>query len=195
MSDGARAGDDHWHAAPDRLDDPDIRRSLFGRFLISASKRVTRGHAYHFMRVLSVDRRLHLPYLLWNSRLMPRGKLPRKHTEAVVIHTAWRCRSQYEWVQHRAIGRRKAGLTREQVDAAGPDPQSDVFDEETRLLLAGVDELLDDHRLSDATWDGLRAFMSPRLILEYIMLVGTYAALGGALNSFGTPLEKIWNES
>lgn len=183
-----------WHAAPEQLADPEIRRSLFGRLLIAASKKVTGGHAFHFMRLLSVNRRLHVPYLLWNMRMMPRGKLPRAQTEAVVIRTAWLCRSEYEWVQHRAIGRRKAGMTREQIDAAGSDPTSDVFDEPTRLLLAGVDELLEDHCLSEATFSALREHFTPDLILEYILLVGTYAALGGALSSFGTPLEAHWRE-
>lgn len=186
--------DDHaWHAAPSRLDDPQIRRGPIGRGLVQVSKMVTRGKAYHFMRVLAINGRLQIPYLIWNSRMMPRGKMPRKQTEAVIIRTAWLCGSEYEWTQHRAIGR-SVGLTHEQVDAAGPQPQSELFDDQTRLLLAGVDELLTEHCLSDQTYDALRRFMAPKLILEYIMLVGTYAALAGALSTFGVPLEDAWRE-
>jgi alkylhydroperoxidase family enzyme len=180
-----------WHRSPDRTGDPEIRRGLRSRLIIKSAKVITRGRAFNFLRVLSVDGRLVIPYLLWNARLMPRGKLPRKQTEAVVIRTSWLCRSEYEWMQHQALGR-GVGLSREQVDAASSDPQSELFDEETKLLLGGVEELLEDHRLSDATYEALRATLPPKLILEYVMLVGTYAALGGALSTFGVQLEEHW---
>lgn len=188
------AAEHDWQDAPDRTNDPEIRRSALGRVIIAAAKRVTKGRSYEFMRVLAISPRLHLPYLLWNSRLMPRGKLPRKQTEAVILRTAWLCGSKYEWTQHHAIGR-SVGLSREQADAAGPQPASELFDDQTRLLLGGVSELLDEHRLSDSTYEALRAELPPKLILEYVMLVGTYSALAGSLNTFGAPLEDAWQKS
>lgn len=180
-----------WPANPDRTGDPEIKRGLVSRGIIKAAKTVTRGKAFNFLRVLSIDGRLVIPYLLWNSRLMPRGKLDRKQTEAVIIRTAWLCNSEYEWTQHRSIGR-SVGLTQEQVDAAGPDPGSELFDEPTRTMLLGASELLEDHRLSDTTYDALRASLPPARIQEYVMLVGTYAALAGSLNTFGAQLEDAW---
>lgn len=181
-----------WHKTPDRTNDPDIRRSALSRGITAIAKRVTKRRSYHFMRVLSINGRLHVPYLIWNSRLMPRGKLPRTQTEAVILRTAWLCGSEYEWTQHKAIGR-SVGLSAAQVEAAGPVPASDLFDPQTKLMLAGVEELLKDHKLSDATYAALRADLAPKLILEYVMLVGTYSALAGALNSFGVPLEDAWS--
>ncbi len=180
-----------WLVGPDRTDDPQIRRGLVPRLVTAGARRFTRGRSFNFMRVLSIDGRLFLPYLLWNSRLMPRGKLPRQQTEAVILRTAWLCRSKYEWTQHHAIGR-GVGLSEEQCLAAGSDPASAVFDQETRLLLAGVDELLASHRLSDETYAQLARTLPPKRILEYIMLVGTYSALAGALNTFGAPIEAAW---
>lgn len=180
-----------WHETQDRTNDPAIKRSPLSRFAIAVAKRTTKGRSYQFMRVLAINRRLHLPYVFWNSRLMPRGKLPRWQTEAIILRTAWLCESEYEWTQHRAIGR-SAGLTKEQVAAAGAEPSSELFDEQTRVMLAGVDELLTSHKLSDATYEALRADLPPKLILEYVMLVGTYAALAGSLNTFGVPLEPAW---
>lgn len=183
---------DHtWHSGPDRTNDPEIKRNPVSRLITNVAKRSTRGKSYQFMRVLSISGRLHVPYLIWNSRLMPSGKLPRKQTEAVILRTAWLCGSEYEWTQHSAIGRR-AGLTEQQVEAAGPAPDSELFDAQTRTMLAGVEELLTDHKLSDATYDALRAEIPPKLILEYVMLVGTYSALAGSLNTFGAPLESAW---
>jgi 4-carboxymuconolactone decarboxylase len=183
----------NWHVKPDRTDDPEIRRNIIGRAITAAARRKTKGHSFQFMRVLAINGRLHLPYIFWNSRVMPSGKLPRQQTEAVIIRVAWICQSEYEWTQHKAIGRHN-GLTKEQVEAAGPDPTSDLFDDQIKALLAAVPELLEDHALSDASYGALRAFLTPALILEFIMLVGTYAALASALNTFGVPLEDAWNK-
>lgn len=183
----------NWHSKPDRTNDPEIKRSPLSRLVIRGAERKTKGRSYQFMRVLAINKRLHLPYILWNSRVMPSGKLTRQQTEAVIIRVAWLCQSEYEWTQHKAIGRHN-GFTKEQVEAAGPNPTSELFDDEIRALLAAVPELLETHVLSDECYEALRAFLSPALILEFIMLVGTYAALAGALNTFGVPIEDAWNK-
>lgn len=185
--------DPSWHAKPDRTNDPAIKRSPLSRLVIAFSKRKTKGRSYQFMRVLAINKRLHLPYIMWNSRIMPYGKLTRQQTEAVILRVAWLCRSEYEWIQHKAIGIHN-GMTEEQVEALGADPTSDLFDDETKALLAAVPELIDNHVLSDESYEALSAFLSPALILEFIMLVGTYSALAGALNTFGVPIEDAWNK-
>lgn len=182
-----------WPDLTDRTNDPEIRVRPDHKLTIRIAKLVTRGRAFNFLRVLAINPRLVYSYLIWNSRMMPRGKLTRKQTEAVIIRTAWLCRSEYEWTQHHAMGR-SVGLTREQVDAAGPEPESELFDPLIRLLLAGVPELLERHQLTDETYAALRAELPPKLILEYTMLVGTYAALAGSLNTFGAPLEDAWTK-
>lgn len=182
-----------WHAKPDRTNDPAIKRNFVSRFATAIARKKTKGYSFQFMRVLAINGRLHIPYIFWNSRLMPSGKLTRKQTEAVVIRVAWLCQSEYEWIQHKAIGRQN-GLSKEQVEAAGPEPASDLFDDEIKALLAAVPELLKDHVLSDQSYETLREFVTPALIFEFIMLVGTYAALAGALNTFGVPLEPAWSQ-
>lgn len=183
-----------WHELPDRTEDPRIRRSRLQRGLIALARRLTRGRGYQFMRVVSIDRRLFRPFLAFNLRLMPLGKLDRRDTEALILRTAWLCRSRYEWTQHEAIGRR-AGLSTEQIEAVASDPQSDLLDERTRLLLPIVPELLESHAVSEATYEALAPHFTPAQILEAVMLVGNYAMLAGALNTFGVQLEDAWGEA
>lgn len=190
---GAPAATPRWHQLPDRTDDPRIRRSPLQRAVIALAKRATRGRSYQFMRVVSIDRRLFRPFLAFNLRLMPRGRLERHQTEALILRTAWLCGSKYEWTQHEAIGRR-AGLSPEQIAAIGTDPESELFDQPTRLLLRIVPELLTDHALSADTYEELARHLAPARILEATMLVGNYAMLAGALNSFGVPLENAWQD-
>lgn len=187
IDDGGRS----WIERPDRTDAPGVDRRRRHKLIIAVAKRATRGRTYQFMRVLSINPRVFLPYVFWNSRLMPRGQLPREQTEAVIIHIAWLCGSRYEWTQHTAIGR-GVGLTKEQVTAAGPEPDSELFDDETKALLRAVPELLHGHVLSERSYADLSEFLTPALILEFIGLVGTYAGLAAALNTFGAPVEEAW---
>jgi alkylhydroperoxidase family enzyme len=183
----------NWHDLPDRTRTPDIKRSAFHRFVIAAFKRQSKGHSFEFVRVLSINKRILRPYLLWNMRVMPYGTLDRKQTEAVVLRTAFLCGSKYEWTQHKSIGK-QVGMTREEVDAAALDPASEVLDQNTRMLLAAIPELLENHVLSEATFDDLAGILSKAELLEFIMLVGNYAMLAGALNSFGAPIEEAWKK-
>jgi len=185
------AASHRWHDLPDRTEDPRIRRSPLHRGLIALARRVTRGRSFQFMRVISIDRRLLRPFLAFNMRLMPRGRLDRRDTEALILRTAWLCRSRYEWTQHVAIGRR-AGLTEEQIEAIAADPASEALTDSMRLLLPIVPELLEQHALAAATYEVLARRFEPAQILEATMLVGNYAMLAGALNSFGVPLEEAW---
>ena len=200
VSDGGRAGAHRWHELPDRTEAPGVRRSRRHRALIALAKRLTRGRSYQFLRVLAINPRLLRPFLAFNARLMPFGKLDRRRTEALILRTAWLCGSRYEWTQHRAMGR-EAGLSEAEIEAIGaadpeggaPDSASEALDPELRDLLRIVGELLDDHTLSEATYERLARFLSPAEILEATLLVGNYAMLAGALNSFGIPLERAWD--
>ena len=183
-----------WHdAVPDRTNDAGIKRTRRHRALTAVFKRVTRGRSYQFMRVISINKRLFRPFLAYNSRLMPFGTLDKRHSEAVIIRTAAVCGSRYEWTQHRALGRR-AGLTGEQIELITNDSQNEQLGDELLLLLRAAGELLDDRVLSEATWDALRERFEPAQILELVMLVGNYAMLAGALNTFGVPLELAWRD-
>jgi alkylhydroperoxidase family enzyme len=180
-----------WHELPDRTEAPGVRRARRHRALIALAKRLTRGRSYQFLRVLSINPRLLRPFLAFNARLMPFGKLDRRQTEALILRTARLCGSRYEWTQHRAMGR-EAGLTEAEIEAIGSDPEGDALDPPLRDLLRIVPELLDDHTVSEATFERLSRSLSPAEILEAVVLVGNYAMLAGALNSFGVPLERAW---
>ena len=182
-----------WHDLPDRTGDPAIERARLQRLAIAIARRATKGRSYQFMRVLSINRRLFRPFLAFNLRLMPLGKLDRRDSEALILRTAWLCGSRYEWTQHRPLARR-AGLSLEQVEAIGADPGSELLGEPTRSLLAAVPELLDDHALSEATYEKLAETLTPAEIFEAVMLVGNYAMLAAALSTFGVPLESAWEK-
>ncbi|MEA3077436.1 MAG: hypothetical protein QOF60_2344 [Actinomycetota bacterium] len=119
------------------------------------------------------------------------GKLPARDREIVILRTAWRCGSTYEWAQHVAIAG-AAGLSPDEIRAVAKEGASAPgWSPAEAALLRAVDELVDDHRISDETWAALTAsFDDERQLIEIPMLSGHYAMLAGALNTLGVEPER-----
>ena len=184
-----------WHDnVPDRTHDPSIKRPFRHRVIITGMKLLTRKRSYKFMHVVSINKRLFRPFIAYNARLMPYGTLPRIDTEALILRTATVCGSRYEWKQHEEIGK-SVGLTDEQIELITHDPQNEALGEHILLLMTAATEILDNRALSDATYDELLTGYTRGQILELIMLVGNYAMLAGASNTFGVTLESAWSET
>lgn len=124
----------------------------------------------------------------FGGKLLRGGKLPARDRELMILRTAFRCDSVYEWGQHVGIGR-EAGLSDDEMRqiAAGPDAAG--WSTEDAAKIRAVDELIDHHRISDDTWATLARIYSEMQMIEVPMLSGHYAMLAGALNSFGVQPE------
>jgi 4-carboxymuconolactone decarboxylase len=133
-------------------------------------------------------------FLPFGKRLLERSTLPPRHRELLIMRTAWRCRSPYEWTHHEVIGR-KAGLTDDDFAALVVETVETVDADDTSrdpvrpLLLRAADELLAEHILRDGTWQELSERYRVEQTIEICLLVGQYAMLAGALNSLGVQIE------
>jgi len=116
------------------------------------------------------------------------GKLPARDRELLILRSAWRCASSYEWGQHVRIAK-QAGLSDDEIDRVAAGPHAPGWDAPDRALLTAVDELHDDQCIADHTWDALAARYDERQMIELPMLVGQYHMLAFALNSLGVQRE------
>jgi 4-carboxymuconolactone decarboxylase len=104
--------------------------------------------------------------------------------ELLILRVAWRTSSGYEWAQHSRMGA-DAGLTDEQIAAITDGPAATVWTPLERTLLTAVDEIVDEHVVSDTSWTALAAHFAPAEIFELLFLIGGYLCLAGVLNSIG----------
>lgn len=179
-----------WRSAgPERLAGFTGKRFAPHRWFVMLAKLATRGKSYAVFEGLSYGRRLFRPYIAYNARLMPFGTLARRETELLILRTAWVCGSPYEWGQHVPIGR-KEGLTADDIERIKGGPNADGLAERDRVLLAACDELLSDRVVGPETWAALRPLLDDGQIVEFCMLVGSYAGLAGTLNTLGVQLES-----
>lgn len=127
-------------------------------------------------------------WMPFGGKLLQGAKLAPRERELIILRTAWRCHASYEWGQHVAIGR-TAGATDDEIKRVAQGPDAPGWSADDAALLRAVDELQDDHCISDATWAALSARLSEEQLIEVPMLSGHYAMLAGALNSLGVQTE------
>ncbi len=113
--------------------------------------------------------------------------LPEALRETIILATAREIRSQYEFYAHARLAR-QAGLAESTIQAIahGTAPQGLSGDEEK--LVRYVQELLQNHKISDATFNAVRDRFGMQKTLEITGLVGHYLLVGQILAAFEVEL-------
>ena len=127
-------------------------------------------------------------WLPFAGKLLMGGKLPAREREMVVLRTARRCGSDYEWGQHVGIAR-EAELTEAEIDRVAAGPDAAGWSRADRALLQAADELHDDQVVADATWDELSLDWDTQQLMDIVFTVGIYTQIAMALRSFGVQRE------
>lgn len=140
------------------------------------------GEPLHLFGTMAHHTKLLRSWLPFGGRLLFGGVLADRDRELVILRTSARCGSDYEWGQHVAIAR-GVGISDDEMTACAAEQPGDPLGAADLELLRGVDELVDDHVLTDATWDALTARYDDTAMIEFTMLVGHYAMLAGLLRS------------
>jgi 4-carboxymuconolactone decarboxylase len=128
------------------------------------------------------------PFLAYNNVLLQRPTLDPRMRELMILRVAWRTRAGYEWAQHVRLAT-GLGITPGEIDAIADGPSGSDWSPLETALLAAVDELIDDYRVADATWDRLSEHLDEQQLVELVFVVGTYTGLAMAFNSFGLQLD------
>jgi AhpD family alkylhydroperoxidase len=150
--------------------------------MIAAGARVARVRGLpHLFTTMARHRSLFRAWLFFADRLMPRGKLPRRDTELVILRTAWRNDCEYELDHHRRLGK-QAGLSADEISRATSEP-IDGWTGRDAALLAAADQLHTSRDLDDVTWDELRRHLSEAEAIEFLLLAGHYGMLATFINT------------
>jgi alkylhydroperoxidase family enzyme len=130
---------------------------------------------------LGRHRRLFRGWLRFAGRLMPRGRLPRRDSELVILRVAHLRGSTYEWQHHVRLGRR-AGLDKAEIERVKEGPAAGGWSDREAALLTAVDELDATGDLGDDAWQRLRSHLGDeRDLIEFVLLVGHYEMLATAI--------------
>jgi alkylhydroperoxidase family enzyme len=140
---------------------------------------------------LGRHRRLFRPWLRFAAGLMPRGELPRRDAELVILRVAFLCDSAYEWTQHERIAPR-TGLDEAAVARVREGPDAPGWSERQEAIIRAVDELHATRSLGDSGWDALRAAgLTDVQLIELPLLTGHYEMLAMTLNALRIPPDRF----
>ena len=120
---------------------------------------------------------------LGNS-LISKTSLPTKLRELTIMRVAKLCGSEYEWAQHTSIAL-QSGISQTQLDAINSWKESSAFAEEERAVLQYVDEVSQNVKVTDKTFETLRQYLDERNVVELTLAIGWWGMLARLL----VPLE------
>ena len=95
--------------------------------------------------------------------------------ELLILRVAWLAKSPYEWGEHVKISQRY-GVTKEEIARVQQGSVAPGWSEHDAAILRGVEELLGDQCISDATWAELAQSWDEAQLIEFPMMVGQYIA-------------------
>lgn len=131
---------------------------------------------------LGRHRKLFWGWLKFAGALMPGGRLPRRHTEMVIVRIAAHNDSAYELQAHRRLAK-ETGLTDADLARLEDVTTLEGWEGADLLVLQVADELHHTRDLTDATWARLREHLDEPLAIELVMLVGHYEMLATTLRT------------
>jgi len=118
----------------------------------------------------------------YNAFLLQRGELPLRLRELAILRVAHTRRSAFFWGEHVRVAL-AGGLPEE--DIARLSRGNGEFNGVDQLVLQATDELLADGRTRAAIWQRLVEELGTHQAMELIFVVGTYAMLAMACDTWG----------
>jgi 4-carboxymuconolactone decarboxylase len=115
------------------------------------------------------------------------GRIPPRERELAILRIGWLTQSPYEWGEHANIAQR-IGMSIEEVRRAREGSSAPGWNAHEAAILRGVEELLADYALSDATYEILAHSWDEAQMLEFPAMVGQYIAIAFVQNSLRIPM-------
>jgi alkylhydroperoxidase family enzyme len=136
------------------------------------------------MAVLARQPDLLSPFLGWAAALALHGVLSHRDHELLALRAAYRCGSEFEWVEHSEYAR-QAGLDDAEIAAARESTAAGPWSARERALLDAADQLIAGFDIESETWGALAAEYDAPALVEMLFVVGQYTMLSMVANAAG----------
>jgi alkylhydroperoxidase family enzyme len=129
-------------------------------------------------------------YCRLGGAIRHKGELDPVVRELAITRTGILCEAPYEIVAHKRIGK-NVGVTDEQNEALDDWQQASCFNETQRAALAFTDEIVKLHKPTDATFNSIRARLTPAALIELQLSVGFYVMTSKFLETFAIDMQPV----
>lgn len=141
-----------------------------------------------FMRTMIKHKEVFRCQMLTGNALF-NGRIPARERELAILRIGWLCGAPYEYGQHVVIAKRR-GITSEEIAMVREGSGAPGWSDHERAILAGVEELLDNKAMTDATWNRLAATWDEARMIEFAMVVGQYVSTALVQNALRVRMEN-----
>jgi alkylhydroperoxidase family enzyme len=121
-------------------------------------------------------------FMNYNAFLLQRGELSLRLRELAILRLAHVRRSAFFWGEHVKVAK-AGGLSETDIERLASGNEG--FEDNDRLVLDATDELIADGRATPHTWRRLVDELGTHQAMELIFVVGTYAMLAMACDTWG----------
>src|SRR5690349_22623614 len=129
-------------------------------------------------------------YCRLGGAIRNRGELDPVVRELAITRTGILCQAPYEVVAHKRIGK-NVGVTDEQNEALENWQAATCFSETQRAALAFADEIVRLHKPTDATFNAIRARLTPGALVELQLSVGFYIMTSKFLETVAVDMQPV----
>ena len=130
-----------------------------------------------------------IPAMRFANSILHKQKLSHVNRELLILQVAHIEGGEYEWRQHVPIAL-GVGVTQAQIDAlAHGDYAASAFNEPECALLAFSREVVENVRVGDAAFAGVRKHFSDQEIVESIFTIGCYMMMARLTEATQTDLD------
>ena len=142
----------------------------------------------NILRMLSHAQANFIPFLAFGSSILTEQELDGKLRELAILRVAHLTGANYEWTQHVPIAK-QCGASEAQVAAIAEGPTAAAFDDLEQKVLAFTDELTQNIRVSNATFQALAALLPARQLVELTLAASFYGLAARIMEVFQVELE------
>lgn len=129
-----------------------------------------------------------VPLLSLGTSILTEQELDAKLRELAILRVAHLTGANYEWTQHVPIAK-QTGATDAQVAAIPQGADAPVFNDLEKKVLRFTDELTQNVRVSDATFQALATHLPPRQLVELTLAASFYGLAARIMEVFQVELE------
>ena len=129
-------------------------------------------------------------YCRLGGAIRHKGELDAVVRELAITRTGILCAAPYEVVAHKRIGK-NVGVTDEQNAALENWQSASCFDEVQRAALAFTDEVVKLRKPTDATFNAVKAKLTPGALVELQLAVGFYIMTSKFLETFQIDMQPV----
>ena len=115
--------------------------------------------------------------------------VPWREKEIIILRTSYQCKSAYEWSHHTRLGK-YAGLEEKEIAALSKTIDEYPWKSEDLALITMCDELVQDHFVSDETWNDLTQFLTEKQQMDAVYTAAHYGMVSKFANTFGVQIEE-----